>query len=201
MMTLRSSPASPFGRKVKIAAATLGLSDRLAIVVADTTNPEDPLRSDNPLGKIPVLIGEDGVAVYDSRVILDYLDMLSGGGRLVPHGSARFAALTLQALADGVMDACILQRYEIVYRDEAARSAKWVEHQQGKVARGLAVLEANPPAAWLDHTVGGIAVACALGYLDLRFGGAWRTDHPKLVAWLDRFAAATPSFAATKMAA
>jgi glutathione S-transferase len=195
-MILRSSPPSPFGRKVKIAAALLGLKDRITVEPADTLSPEDSLRSQNPLGKIPVLVPPGGAPIYDSRVILEHLDLLAGSGKLIPTGAARIPALTLQALADGIMDACILQRYEQTFRPENMRGEKWIEHQKGKVERGLAFLEAHPPADD-DRTVGGIAVACLLGYLDFRFEGAWRAGHPRLVAWLDRFAAEVPSFGET----
>ncbi len=199
MLILRSSPPSPFGRKVKIAAKVLGLMDRIEIVVADTTSETDPLRRQNPLGKIPTLILEDGTTLFDSRVILDYLDHLAGGGRIIPAGEARYPALRLQALADGVMDAALLQVYENRFRVEERRDAGWVAYQAGKVARGLAALEAAPPA--YDPKlpdVGAIATACALGYLDLRFAGTWRADHPALVAWLDAFEAAIPAFGATR---
>ena len=100
MLVLRSSAASPFGRKVKLAASILGLSDRIEIVAADTLNPEDSIRQQNPLGKIPVLITEDGASIYDSPVILEYLDRRAGGGKIIPtEAKARFAALTLEALA------------------------------------------------------------------------------------------------------
>lgn len=199
-MLLRSSPPSPFGRKVKIAAHRLGLMDRITIQPTDTTDPSDSIRQQNPLGKIPALVLDDGAVLYDSRVILEYLDHLAGGGRIIPaEPAARFAALRLQALADGIMDAALLQIYEIRFRDEAIRSKPWVDNQAGKVDRGLAVLEAAPPALGDALTVGEIAVACALGYLDLRFAGRWREAHPRLVAWLDDFAAREPSFAATRV--
>ena len=198
MLTLRSSPLSPFGRKVRIAADMLGLSDRIEVTAADTSNPEDDLRRQNPLGKIPVLIAEDGTSLYDSRVILDYLDHLAGGGRIVPTGDARFAALTHQALFDGLMDASILRVYEARWRPAEHHVQAWLDHQTGKVERTLAHAETalSTPAASLH--VGHITQACALGYLDFRFGGTWRQEHPKLVAWLDDFAARVPSFAATK---
>src|ERR687893_646949 len=107
MLVLRSSPPSPFGRKVKIAAALLGLSDRVTVERADTTDPNDSLRGQNPLGKIPTLVLENGETLYDSRVIVEYLDHLAGGGRLIPTDSTRFDALRQQALADGLMDAAI----------------------------------------------------------------------------------------------
>lgn len=200
-VVLRSSPPSPFGRKVKIAAAVLGLTDRLQVVMADTNDPSDSLRSQNPLGKIPVLVMDDGSVLYDSRVILEWLDWEAGGGRILPaEHDARFAALRLQALADGLMDAAILAVYEKRFRAEGERSAAWVAHQTGKIERALAHLEATAPALDAPLTVGPIALACALGYLDLRFEGRWRAAHPRLVAFLDAFAARVPAFAATQIA-
>ena len=199
MWTLRSAPPSPFGRKVKIGAALCGLSDRIKVEEADTTNPNDSLRAQNPLGKIPTLIVEDGTVLFDSRVILEFLDSEAGGGVIIPrNGAARFAALTLQALADGIMDAALLQVYEKRWRAAEIQHGPWVDHQAGKVERGLAVLEKAPPGRDGSAHVGHIAVACALGYLDLRFEGAWRATHPRLVAWLDAFAADVPSFEKTR---
>ena len=198
MLTLRSSPASPFGRKVKISMIELGLTDKIEIVVADTTNPTDPLRKQNPLGKIPTLVLEDGSSLFDSRVIVDYLDHLAGGGRIIPAGAERFAQLRLQALADGICDAALLQVYEVRFRAAEMRHAGWVENQQGKIDRALATLEAEPPAFADRPRIGEIALACALGYLDLRHEGKWRATHPRLVAWLDAFAAKVPAFEATR---
>jgi glutathione S-transferase len=201
-MILRSSPASPFVRKVRIAAAILGLDGDINIESADTVDPSDSVRRQNPLGKIPVLILDDGTALYDSRVILEYLDHRAGGGRIIPHESAaRFAALSQQALCDGLLDAGILRVYESRWRPPEHHVAKWVEHQAGKMTRALETLEAEPPGLDAPPHVGQITAACALGYLDFRFEGTWRRDHPRLVAWLDRFAAAVPAFAATRAVA
>jgi len=198
-MILRSALASPFVRKVRIAAGILGLDSRITLEPADTVNPTDTVRQQNPLGKIPALVLDDGMVLFDSRVILDYLDHVAGGGRIVPaEPQARFAAQRLQALADGLMDASILLVYEGRWRDPAKHEPKWVEHQAGKVARALASLEAAPPALDATPTVGQIALACALGYRDFRFAGTWRKDHPRLVAWLDNFATRVPAFNATK---
>ena len=129
---------------------------------------------------------------------MQYLDHVAGGGRLVPtEPKARFAALRLEALADGLAEAALLQVYEARWRDENQRHEGWVDHQAGKVARVLASLEALPPQG--PVTVGDVALACALGYLDLRFGGAWRADHPQLVQWLNRFSEAVPAFEATRV--
>lgn len=200
-MILRSAPPSPFGRKVTIAANLLGLSDRIEVVAADTNNEADALRRQNPLGKIPTLVLADGRTLFDSRVILEYLDHLAGGGRIIPREpDARFAALRLQALCDGAMDASILQIYEARYRPEVIRHQPWLDYQAGKVARALAALEAAPPALDAVPHVGQIALACLLGYRDLRFAGAWRASHPGLLNWLDRFAAQVPAFEQTRIA-
>jgi glutathione S-transferase len=199
MLILRSALASPFVRKVRIAASVLGLDREIKLEAADTANPADMIRQQNPLGKIPALVLEDGTVLFDSRVILDYLDHRAGGGIIVPRdGTARFAALRLQALADGLMDASILLVYEGRWRPPEKHEAKWVDHQAGKVERALAALEAAPPALTKPPHVGLITLACALGYRDFRFQGTWRKDHPRLVAWLDQFAAAVPAFAETK---
>jgi glutathione S-transferase len=198
MLVLRSSPASPFGRKIKIAAAVLGLSDRIQIVATDTVDPADDFLADNPLGKIPVLIFDNGETLYDSRVILEYLDEIAGGGRIIPTGPARYATLKTQALADGICDAALLRVYEERMRPEERRHAPWVARQSEKVRRGLAALEPGPlPEIGDVPDVGAIAVACMLGYLDLRAPG-WRPDVPNLVAWLDSFEGKIPAYGATR---
>jgi glutathione S-transferase len=199
-MILRSSPASPFGRKIRIAASVLGLDRDVKVEPADTVDPADSVRRQNPLGKIPVLILEDGTALYDSPVILEYLDHRAGGSRIIPTApGVRFAALCQQALCDGILDAAILRVYEGRWRPLAQHEPKWLDHQTGKMTRALATLEAEPPGLDAPPHVGQITAACALGYLDLRFAGLWRSDHPRLVAWLDAFAAAVPAFAATRV--
>jgi glutathione S-transferase len=198
-MILRNSAPSPFGRKIRIAIKVLGLDKEVEIRAADPTDPNDDLREQNPVGKVPTLIGDDGASYYDSRVILEYLDSCAGGGRIIPReGKARFDALGLQALADGICDASLLQVYEARFRAPEGRDEKWLSHQAGKIERGLKALEASPPAIDATPTVGQIALACVLGYRDLRFEGKWRADHPKLVAWLDKFAAQVPAFEETR---
>lgn len=197
-MILRSSPASPFVRKVRIAIELLGLGAAIKAEPADTLSATDSVRMQNPLGKIPALLLDDGTVLYDSRVILEYLDHRAGGGIILPREpDARFAALRLQALADGMMDASILIIYEGRFRPAEHRVESWIEHQAGKVARALAALESDPPRFNGAPHVGDIALACALGYRDFRFQGTWRTDHPRLVAWLAEFMARVPAFAAT----
>src|ERR1700758_2555930 len=167
MMILRSAAPSPFGRKVQIALSLLGFDD-VKIEATDTMDAASSLRQQNPLGKIPVLITEDGTPYYDSRVILEYLDDRAGGGKIIPRAAAqRLPALRMQALCDGILDASILTVYEGRWRPPEKHEAKWLDHQAGKVERALALLEAAPPApaaaGELPH-VGQIALACALGY-------------------------------------
>jgi len=202
MMILRSSPPSPFGRKVKLALGILGLEKDVTIEKADPTDAADSIRRQNPLGKIPALIIEDGTVLYDSPVVLEYLDHRAGGGKIIPKDpNARMKALVLQALCDGILDAGILLVYEGRWRPPEMAVQKWIDHQTGKVVRALETLEANPPALAAIPDVGAITLACALGYGDLRFGGKWREGHPRLVKWLEAFAAQVPSFEKTRVTA
>ena len=196
MIYVRMVPGSPFARKCRVAAAHLGLASRVTFVDAHDDK-DDALRKNNPLGKIPVALLEDGSALFDSVVILEYFDHLAGGGKIIPaEPAARFRVLTLEALADGLMDACILLGYESRYREPHERSQRWLDMQQAKVNGALDHLEVAPPPGEID--AGTIALACALGFLDLRHGGVWRAKYPELVAWLDAFAARVPAFEATR---
>jgi glutathione S-transferase len=133
MMILRSSPASPFARKVRIAISLLGLADKIEVTATNLDDAADSVRIQNPIGKIPVLVLEDGTAYYDSRVILDYLDHLAGGGRIVPREpKARFEALRLQALCDGIMDASLMLVYEGRYRPAEMKVQSWLDRQNDK---------------------------------------------------------------------
>ena len=196
-MILHSALPSPFGRKVRIAASMLGLSDEIEVVMTDTSDPADIIRARNPLGKIPALVLDDGMVLHDSAVILDYLDHRVGGDLLVPAGAdRRYRVLSEAALADGLIEAAVLQVYEVRFRPEGKREPSWVAYQAGKVERALAAFEATQPEGL--RSVADVGLACALGYLDLRFPGTWREQHPKLVAWLDRFAAEVPAFEETR---
>ncbi len=199
MLTVRTSFGSPFGRKARIAISVLGLDSKVSVESATTQDPADPLRQQNPLGKIPVLVLDDGSAIFDSPVIIEYLDHLAGGGKIIPaDAKARFDALRLQALADGIMDASILIVYEGRYRPAEKHEQKWLDLQAGKVDRSLAALEAKPPGLDSPPNVGQISLACALGYREFRFPGMLKKNCPRLSAWLDNFAARVPSFDATK---
>jgi glutathione S-transferase len=134
-------------------------------------------------------------------VIVEYLDYFAGG-RIIPREpSARFAVLKLQALCDGILDASVLIVYESRYRAPEIRSQTWLDRQNSKVTRGFAALESSPPQLSAVPDIGQIALACVLGYADLRFAGIWRKDHPRLVAWLAQFAAQVPDYARTEVAA
>lgn len=198
MPTLFSSPPSPFGRKVRIAIDVLGMTDRISVLTADTNNPDDPLRRYNPLGKIPTLLLDDGDTLFDSRVIVDYLDALDGRGLLIPAGPERIGVLREQALADGILEAALLQVYERRYRPAEHHVESWLEHQRGKVSRALDAFSVRLPVARAaGPSIGEITLACALGYLDFRLAGTWRATHPALVTWLDGFAQRVPAFGRT----
>lgn len=195
---LRMAGPSPFARKVRIAAAVLGLDGDITLDPSNTMDESDSIRGQNPLGKIPALILDDGRVLYDSRVIVEYLDALAGGGKLIPtEMDSRFEALRLQALGDGIADAAILIVYETRYRPDQEPHERWLSMQRGKIERALDALEAAPPA--IDPLdVGAIAVACALGYLDFRKQVDWRSRNPGLISWVDDFAAAVPSHYETR---
>jgi glutathione S-transferase len=189
-MKLLLSPASPYARKVWLAAAELGLADRIETLNASASpvaeNPE--LSALNPLGKIPVLVTDDGQSLYDSRVIADYLDSLSPRRLCPADGPARWAVQTLHAAADGLLDAALLARYEEVLRPEPFRWADWRRGQGDKIRRVLDLLEGADLKAGDDARICDIAAACALGYLDFRFAAEpWRDGRPRLAAFFEAF--------------
>jgi glutathione S-transferase len=191
---LRSTSTSPFGRKVRMAIEVLGLSDRVSLVPADTRDENDTLRTQNPLGKMPCLVLADGTAIYDSSVIVEYLQDVADTDRLIPaRGLPRYKTLTLARLADGIMDAAILIVYDSRFRPGRPPSERWLVHQRGKITRALAAFEAQPPDP--DKTdIVSIGLSCALGYLDWRKAVDWRAHYPRLVEWFGRFAAHEPAF-------
>lgn len=188
-MLLHWSPASPFARKVLACAVLRGLE----IPVIATNPHESPpeLLRVNPLSKVPCLVLDDGAGIYDSRVICDHLDTIGDAPPALPaSGPARLRALLMQALGGGIMDAAVARRVQSAMPQEAARTA-FMDRQKAAVDRGLAALEAAPPAGLSD--IGAIAVACALGYLDFRFPQEpWRGAHPRLAAWLAQVSALPP---------
>lgn len=198
-MKLLSSPASPYARKVRLTARIKGLADRIEEIATATNEPENPeLRKVNPLSKIPALITDDGLMVYDSAVICEYLDAQAPAPVLFPADPAkRWPVLVQSALGDGILDAAILLVYEKRFRPENKWVPAWMDRQQAKIDGAVAHLEAAPPAFDGQPDYGTLTIACALGYLDFRHEGKWRGNAPKMVAWLDTFAAAVPGFAET----
>jgi glutathione S-transferase len=195
---LRSTPTSPFGRKVRMAVETLGLSNRVTVARADPLDENDTLRLQNPLGKMPCLILADGSTIYDSGIIIEYLQDVARTDRLLPlSGRERYRALTLSRLADGIMDASILVVYETRFRPDLPHSPHWLSHQRSKITRGLAAFEASPPNPEKTDVVS-IGLSCALGYLDWRKQVDWRPAYPVLVDWLARFSAHEPAFEHTR---
>lgn len=201
-MQLFHAGPSPYVRKVMVLLEEAGKTGDIALIDGATapTAPNEALIAANPLGKIPCLVRDDGPALYDSRVITRYLDSKYATG-LYPTGDAVWSTLTLEAHADGILDAALLCVYEVRMREEEARSDAWVTGQRGKIAHGLDALEVR----WLDHLsgqvdMGAVAMACALGYLDFRgeMGGwgDWRDGRPGLAAWGDKFLA-RPAMRAT----
>jgi glutathione S-transferase len=192
------SPTSPYVRKVMACAVTRGLDGQIERL---TTNPHvspPELVAQNPLSKVPCLVTEDGLALFDSPVICEFLDTLGEAPPLFPpHGAARWRALKFQALGDGILDSAVGTRGELGRPREAARD-EWIARQKGIVARALDQLQADPPHKALD--IGSITIACALGYLDLRFADdAWRNGRPRLAAWYEAFET-NPGIAQTRPA-
>ncbi|MGK9063564.1 glutathione S-transferase [Stutzerimonas chloritidismutans] len=190
-MQLIYAPASPFARKVRVLAIETGQMGRLdpveTTVMPVTLN--ERVNVANPLGKIPVLMMDDGEALYDSRVICEYLDSLHDGQHLFPADPAqRWQTLRLVALADGLMDAAVLARYEKAMRPAERQWDEWIDGQLGKVRRALRALEDSASQLQGPLDIAQIGVACALGYLDFRFAELyWRNEFPKLVAFQDEF--------------
>lgn len=186
-MKIRFSPTSPYVRKVMICAIELGLADRIAKKATNPWDPDTDLPDDNPIGKVPALILEDGTVYFDSRVICEYLDSLTGSGRLFPVGDARWAALRLQAMADGILDASVARFLE-AKRDPGQRSQAWLARQRDIVHRTLDAME-KEVQAWGDAVnIGQAAAGAALGYVDFRFADdSWRQGRPALDAWYAGF--------------
>jgi glutathione S-transferase len=202
-MKLLGSKTSPYVRKVRVVMAEKRIEAQYEVV--DVNAADSPLTRSNPLGKIPCLITDDGGAVFDSRVIVEYLDNLTPVHRLIPpNGRSRLEVRTWEALADGLLDAALLVRAEQTQRTEAQRSPEIIARQMGKIERALAAMSADlgeqPWCADGKYSLADIAVGCALGYLDFRFSQlAWREQFPNLAAHAEKLFA-RPSFADTRPA-
>ena len=202
-MILYSAPASPFGRMVKLTASCLGQIDDIEVRATNTGDPDDGIRQINPLGKIPALVvagqgGSDGQTIYDSRVIVEYLDSLAGGGRVIPAGGpARFEVLTRMARMVGVLDAAILVVYEGRFRPAEMRVESFVDYQRDKIIRVLETIGGSAYQNGAMPDAGEITLACALDYLDFRQQVNWRDHAPQLQDWLAAFGASVPGYEAT----
>lgn len=190
-MKLYTSPASPFARKVWAVAIESGFVGQLELISAQP----GPVQTDmdivayNPLAQVPTAVLADGRVLFDSRVICEYIDAHQGAG-LFPQGPSRWPALVLHALADGVMDAALLARYEQVTRPEELQWDDWQDGLMRKIGRSLDTLDAQVPEFAQRVHIGTIALACALGYLDFRFPELdWRQGRGQLNAWFKLFGA------------
>jgi glutathione S-transferase len=198
-MNILFSPFSPFVRKCLITGLSLGLNDRITLLPcsAHPINRDQDIIASNPLGKVPTLFTDDGQVLYDSRVVCEYLNDLAQGSLIPATGQARWETLTLQALADGMLDAAVLARYEDAARPEAFRWSEWKAAQLDKVETSLAALNSEPQKLAGRVDLGSIAVGCALWYLDLRVADwGWRERHPHVASWYAGYSQ-RPEMAAT----
>jgi glutathione S-transferase len=181
------SPTSPYVRKVRACAITRGIDRLIELVPTDANASLPAFVAINPLSKVPALVTDDGVALFDSPVICEYLDSVGDALPMFPqNGSQRWRALRFQAMGDGILDASVPRRGEMMKPQDEGRAA-WIARQKAAVDRTVDALEADPPHRAID--IGSITVGCALGYLDFRFSAQpWRPGHPKLAAWYEVFA-------------
>jgi len=196
-LQLRYTPASPFVRKVLVFAHETGLADQIQLIPTDVWASDSDIVRDNPLGKVPALIGPDGTFI-GSLLCCEYLDTLHAGKRLIPLAPAeRWPALQLHALADGVLDAAVAHVIERLRRPTALVHDGYLERQTGKIRRTLDALQIAIPALGEHVDIAAITIACALGYLDLRLPQLeWRRDHAALALWYATFSS-RPSLAMT----
>lgn len=183
-MKLFYSPTSPYVRKVRITAIELGLEDQLELVLTNPWDNPSELAKANPLGKVPTLVIDDNQILFDSPVICEYLDSLHNGQTLFPaSGQARWDALRLQALADGILDAAVMIRYDSL-RPEAEQYSDMRDRQLNVIRRSLHAIDSEMTRLIGPITIGQIAVACALGYLVFRLPEEdWHQTYPKLDCW------------------
>lgn len=196
-MKLLSSPASPFGSKVKLAIAAMGLSDQVQVLMVDTLGLNAEGSHPNPLGKIPCLVRGDGSAVFDSFVICDALARHAGVDWLVPE-HCREQVLVQHAAATGMTEAALLVVYEDRMRAPGSHSETWLAMQHQKIQQTLDWFIDNQPQIGAQMNVAALGLAAGLGYLDLRLAGAWRHSHPALEQWLTEFIQVLPAYEATK---
>ena len=184
-MKLLYGSASPYSSKVRMAAAYAGIAIDAVIV---NTGPQPPeLTSVNPLGKIPCLVTDEGAGIYDSRVITQYLNRLSGNALFPRNAGKRLEAEQLEALADGICDCLLAHVYERRMRPAEKVHQPWLDSQWSKVVRALDLINAAPPRLGKKPTAGHIALRATIGYLDLRFAGQWERGRTKTKRWAARF--------------
>ena len=201
-MKLIGSPASPYARKVRVVMAEKKLDYQY--VIEDVWAPDSTITESNPLGKVPCLVMEGGEAVFDSRVIVEYLDTLSPVGKLIPsQGRERAEVKTWEALADGLLDAALSARMEIIFKGRAPeqRCQPWIDRQMGKINAALQAMSVGladkPFCSGVHFSLSDVTVGCALGYLDFRFPQVtWRETYPNLAKLHDKLAL-RPSFIET----
>lgn len=187
-MKLRYSPTSPYVRKVMITAIETGQESVIEKVPTNPWDPETDLPNDNPLGKVPALVVDEGLTLFDSPVICEYLCTRVGAGLIPDAGVNRWRVLRLQALGDGILDAAVLRFLE-GKRPEEIRKPDWIKRQKRVIGRGVDSLEAVVGEWGKELTLGQVTAGAALGYLDFRFpGDEWRTGRPALTDWYEAFA-------------
>ena len=183
-MKILYSPASPYSAKVRMAAKFAGVDAES--VLTDTNAAPAQLVDNNPLGKIPTLITDDGKSVFDSRAIMQFLDR-TGSKRLYPRNAVKRTDVeVLEALCDGICDCLLAITYERRFRPEEKQHQEWIDKQWTKATRGLDYLEANMPRSTTALNGGHLALAAMIGYLALRFDGKWERGRPKLKRWVAR---------------
>lgn len=187
-MKLRYSPSSPFVRKVWLAVLELGLEDRIERIATNPLKRDDVVNSPNPLGKVPCLETDDGTVLYDSPVIIEYLEAEHGGATLIPAaGPRRWEALRRQALADGMVEN-IVQCFIESMRKPERQSRGWIAHNKASVDRVVDALEAEADDLAGAVDIGRIAIAVGLAFVDQHFADEdWRGAHPRLARWFDAF--------------
>ncbi|MDE1993817.1 MAG: glutathione S-transferase [Rhizobiaceae bacterium] len=195
-MKLLCSPTSPFSSKVRMAARHLDIE--LDEIRVDTVAGPAVLVDNNPLGKIPTLLTEDGLSVFDSRAIMHHFDRLSGKKLYPGKESKRTRAEVLEALCDGTSECLLSIVYERRFREAEKQHQPWIDRQWTKASRTLAHLNAEPPKIGRKLHGGHFALAAMIGYLQLRFEGQWEADHADLLAWARRFEKHFPDYQAMK---
>ena len=200
-MILRSAPPSPFVRMVRLAAIVLGIDNQITIEDSNTLDPNDSIGKQNPLGKIPTLILKDKTVIYDSRIILQYLNQHAKDASIIPsEPKAELIAMIKTSRINGILDAAVATVYEKRFHEEVAhRSEAFINHQKGKIERALAQIagEYAPYSNGKNPDITEIGLAVTLDYLDLRKPLDWRDHCPQYEEWMQQFADSVPGYKET----